>query len=182
MLVLVLGDFHIPFRCHNLPAKFKKILVPNRIQHILCTGNLCTKESYDYLKTLASDVHVVQGDFDDPATNYPDQKVVTVGEFRIGLCHGHQIVPWNNRNALQLIQRQINVDILITGHSHKFNAFEKDGKLFLDPGSVTGAYSPLERNVTPSFVLMDIQSSNVVMYVYQLINGEIDVDKREYKK
>lgn len=63
--MLVLGDFHIPFRCHNLPAKFKKILVPNRIQHILCTGNLCTKESYDYLKTLASDVHVVQGDFDD---------------------------------------------------------------------------------------------------------------------
>ena len=29
---------------------------------------------------------------------------------------------------------------------------------------------------------MDIQSSNVVMYVYQLINGEIDVDKKEYKK
>lgn len=40
----------------------------------------------------------------------------------------------------------------------------------------------LHRNVIPSFVLMDIQSSNVVMYVYQLINGEIDVDKREYKK
>jgi len=40
-------------------------LVPGRIQHILCTGNLCTKESYDYLKTLASDVHVVRGDFDE---------------------------------------------------------------------------------------------------------------------
>jgi len=182
MLVLVLGDFHIPFRTHNLPAKFKKILVPNRIQHILCTGNLNTKESFDYLKTLASDVHVVQGDFDDPSNNYPEQKVVTVGEFRIGLCHGHQIVPWNDKNALQLMQRQLNVDILITGHSHKFRAFENDGKLFLDPGSVTGAYSPLERNVIPSFVLMDIQSSNVVMYVYQLINGEIDVEKREFLK
>jgi hypothetical protein len=29
---------------------------------------------------------------------------------------------------------------------------------------------------------MDIQSSDVVMYVYQLINGEIDVDKKVYKK
>ncbi|KOB76377.1 Vacuolar protein sorting-associated protein 29 [Operophtera brumata] len=37
----------------------------SRIQHILCTGNLCTKESYDYLKTLASDVHIVRGDFDE---------------------------------------------------------------------------------------------------------------------
>ena len=39
--------------------------VPGKIQHILCTGNLCSKETYDYLKTLASDVHVVKGDFDD---------------------------------------------------------------------------------------------------------------------
>lgn len=64
-LVLVLGDLHIPHRCSSLPSKFKKLLVPGRIQHILCTGNLCTKESYDYLKTLASDVHVVRGDFDE---------------------------------------------------------------------------------------------------------------------
>lgn len=64
-LVLVLGDLHIPHRCNSLPAKFKKLLVPGKIQHILCTGNLCTKESFDYLKTLASDVHVVRGDFDE---------------------------------------------------------------------------------------------------------------------
>nr|XP_025871635.1 vacuolar protein sorting-associated protein 29-like isoform X2 [Vulpes vulpes] len=73
MLVLVLGDLHIPHRCNNLPAKFKKLLVPGKIQHILCTGNLCTKESYDYLKTLAGDVHIVRGDFDENL-NYPEQK------------------------------------------------------------------------------------------------------------
>ena len=63
--MLVLGDLHIPHRCNSLPAKFKKLLVPGKIQHILCTGNLCTKESYDYLKTLAGDVHIVRGDFDE---------------------------------------------------------------------------------------------------------------------
>ena len=62
--MLVLGDLHIPFRCNALPAKFKKLLVPGRIHHILCTGNLCSKETLDYLKTLASDVHIVRGDFD----------------------------------------------------------------------------------------------------------------------
>ena len=63
--MLVLGDLHIPHRSSSLPAKFKKLLVPGKIQHILCTGNLCTKDSFDYLKTLASDVHVVRGDFDE---------------------------------------------------------------------------------------------------------------------
>lgn len=64
-LVLVLGDLHVPHRQSGLPAKFKNLLVPGKIQHILCTGNLCTKESHDYLKTLASDVHIVRGDFDE---------------------------------------------------------------------------------------------------------------------
>lgn len=35
---------------------------------------------------------------------------------------------------------------------------------------------------TPSFVLLDIQGTNVVSYVYQLINGEVKVEKSEYKK
>jgi vacuolar protein sorting-associated protein 29 len=65
MLVLVAGDVHIPLRAHNIPVKFRKLLVPNKIQHILCTGNLCTKEIYDYFKSLSSDVHVVRGDFDE---------------------------------------------------------------------------------------------------------------------
>lgn len=143
--MLVLGDIHIPHRCHNLPNKFKKLLTPGRIHHILCTGNLCTRESFDYLKTLASDVHVVKGDFDEQGLNYPEQKVVTVGKFRIGLCHGHQIIPWSDPDSLSLIQRQLDVDILITGHSHKFEAYEQDGCFFINPGSATGAYSSLER-------------------------------------
>ena len=104
MLVLVLGDLHIPHRAFALPAKFKKLLVPGRIQHILCTGNLCTKETLDYLKTLASDVHVVRGEFDE-SLNYPEQKVVTVGQFRIGVCHGHQVIPWGDQESLALINR-----------------------------------------------------------------------------
>ena len=104
MLVLVLGDLHIPHRASALPAKFKKLLVPGRIQHILCTGNLCTKESLDYLKSMASDVHVVRGEFDEHL-NYPEQKVVTVGQFRIGVCHGHQVIPWGDQESLALINR-----------------------------------------------------------------------------
>ena len=76
--------------------------------------------------------------------NYPEQKVVTVGQFRIGLSHGHQVVPWGDPEALALIQRQLDVDILITGHTHKFEAYEHENKFYINPGSATGAYSPLD--------------------------------------
>uniref|UniRef100_A0A8C7Y0Y7 Vacuolar protein sorting-associated protein 29 n=1 Tax=Oryzias sinensis TaxID=183150 RepID=A0A8C7Y0Y7_9TELE len=175
------GDLHIPHRCNTLPAKFKKLLVPGKIQHILCTGNLCTKESYDYLKTLAGDVHIVRGDFDENL-NYPEQKVVTVGQFKIGLIHGHQVIPWGDMASLALLQRQLDVDILISGHTHKFEAFENENKFYINPGSATGAYNALERNIIPSFVLMDIQASTVVTYVYQLIGDDVKVERIEYKK
>jgi len=184
MLVLVAGDFHIPHRCNAMHPKFKKLLVPGKIQHILCTGNLCTKETYDYLKTLASDVHVVRGDFDEisHSTNWPEQKVVAVGQFRIGICHGHQIVPWGDLESLALVCRQLDVDILISGHTHKFEAYEHEGRFFINPGSVTGAWNALESDTTPSFVLLDIQSSTVVTYIYQLIAGDVRVERIEYKK
>lgn len=49
-LVLVLGDFHIPHRAASIPEKFQRMLVPNKMQHILCTGNLVTKEQYEELR------------------------------------------------------------------------------------------------------------------------------------
>lgn len=76
--------------------------------------------------------------------NYPEQKVVTVGQFRIGLSHGHQVVPWGDPESLALIQRQLDVDILISGHTHKFEAYEHENKFYINPGSATGAYNPLD--------------------------------------
>jgi len=53
---------------------------------------------------------------------------------------------------------------------------------FVNPGSVTGAFSSLTEDVVPTFVLMDIQGGHVVTYVYQLKDGEVKVDKMEYSK
>ena len=35
----------------------------------------------------------------------------------------------------------MDVDILLTGHTHRFEAIEYEGKFFVNPGSATGAYS-----------------------------------------
>ena len=43
VLVLCLGDLHIPHRVPDLPPKFKELLKPGKIQMILCSGNVCNK-------------------------------------------------------------------------------------------------------------------------------------------
>lgn len=36
-----------------------------KIQQIICTGNVCDKETHEYLRSIAPDVHVVRGDTDE---------------------------------------------------------------------------------------------------------------------
>ena len=43
VLVLCIGDLHIPHRATDLPPKFKQLLVPGKIHYSLCPGNICTK-------------------------------------------------------------------------------------------------------------------------------------------
>jgi len=65
VLILVIGDLHIPSRAPSLPAKFKKLLVPGKIQQTICTGNITDRETYDFLRSVSPDIHIVKGDFDD---------------------------------------------------------------------------------------------------------------------
>ena len=181
VLVLCIGDLHIPHRVADLPAKFKSLLVPGKIQHVLCTGDLCVKEVHDYLRGICPDLHVVKGQFDEYGP-LPETKVITVGDFNIGVIHGHQIVPWGDLDALAAQQRRMNVDILVSGHTHQFKAYKYEDRLLVNPGSATGAYGSLRAEANPSFVLMDVDGPRMTAYVYELVGEEVKVDKVEYSK
>ncbi len=118
VLVLVIGDLHIPHRIHDLPSKFKKLLVPGKIQQILCTGNICDKETYDYLRSISPDVHVVKGDYDE--SSFPSSVIVMHNPIKIGVIHGHQCVPTGDLDSLSSIARQMDVDVLVSGHTHMY--------------------------------------------------------------
>ncbi|KAK4695652.1 vacuolar protein sorting-associated protein 29, partial [Lecanoromycetidae sp. Uapishka_2] len=161
-LVLVLGDLFIPDRALDIPAKFKKLLAPNKIGQILCLGNLTDKETYDFLRAIAPDLQIVKGDFDVDAPNLALSKVVTHGSLRIGFTHGHTIIPPGDADSLLIAARHMDVDVLLWGGTHKFEAYELEGKFF-------------------------VQGDVLVLYVYQLktdSNGveSVGVEKVSFRK
>jgi len=89
VLVLVIGDLHIPHRIHDLPGKFKKLLVPGKIQQILCTGNVCDRETYEYLRTVSPDVNVVKGDYDEVRARYFQSSFRERAEMGRGIVRQH---------------------------------------------------------------------------------------------
>jgi predicted phosphodiesterase len=77
--VLVVGDMFVPNRQSDIPQKFKTILLPNKMQHVLSLGNIGSNDNYNWLKGLSNDFHSVKGEFDE--VNAPEKKVVQIGEF-----------------------------------------------------------------------------------------------------
>ena len=124
-LVLVLGDLHLPHRAAAIPPKFMRMLVPNKMQHVLCTGNLTSKDRHDHLRDLAPNVSVVRGDFDEADSAFPERKTVRIGDFKIGLIHGHQVIPWGDEESLGMLAREMDVDILVSGHTHNNTVKQK---------------------------------------------------------
>ena len=181
-LVLVVGDMFVPQRSQDIDQQFKTILIPNKLQHVLSLGNIGSRESYDWLKSLSNDFHSVKGDFDEG--DMPDKKVVTIGEFKIGMIHGHQILPWGNADSLSTIQRELDCDILLSGHTHEINVKVIDNKLYINPGSISGAFSNCVADPSPSFVLMVLQGTEAIIYLYVLNDRtqKFDVNKIEFTK
>merc|ERR1711907_350182 len=176
VLVLCIGDLHIPHRTSDLPPQFKEILLPGKIQYILCTGDLCTKEVYEYLKTICTNIHVVKGQFDEDQS-YPERKMVKIGELKFGLIHGHTVIPWGDIQSLGMIQRQMDVDILVSGQTHEFRTYAYEDKLLVNPGSASGSYSSSKPASTPSFCLFDVDGAKATIYTYKLKDGEVKKEK-----
>ena len=181
-LVLVVGDMFVPQRAPDISEQFKSILIPNKLQHVLSLGNIGSRESNDWLKSLSNDFHQVKGDFDEG--DIPEKKVVQIGEFKIGMVHGHQVLPWGDPEALSNVQRELGCDILLSAHTHQIDVRAKEGKFFINPGSISGAFSHLMPDPTPSFVLMVLQGEDAIVYLYVLNDKKqkIEVSKLEFSK
>jgi vacuolar protein sorting-associated protein 29 len=50
-----------------------------------------------------------------------------------------------------------------------------DGRYFVNPGSVTGAYSGLNSAPHPSFALFQVQGEDMTCYVYELQNDQVAI-------
>ena len=180
-IVLLVGDMLVPQRISDISEKFKSLITPNKINHVLCLGNMGSTESYDWLKSLSNNYHCVKGDY-DLDESLPDKKCVQIGEFKIGMIHGHQIIPSGDIDSLSDIQRQLGCNILVSGFTHELNVKVKDNFLYLNPGSISGAFSPSIKDNSPSFILLALQGDIAILYLYILDNmsNNFEVKKYEY--
>ena len=183
MLVLIIGDMYVPYKAHEISRVFREHLQPGKIHQILCTGNVCTQEELTYLRSICNEIVVVRGELDAEDISSVEQVVLPIGGFKVGLVSSYNLFPLDDHKRLALKQRELDCDILIHGGTHEAQAFEYEGCFYLDPGSATGAFTAENPAPTPSFILLNVQGTTAIAYIYTLgEEGTINVRKEKFTK
>ena len=97
------------------------------------------------------------------------------------MIHGHQIVPWDSDEQFLQLQREHDVDVIVTGHT-KESSYRKIRELHvINPGSAA-SYSNLRGEATqPSFALLKLNTNKTgFVYIYKCSTEEgkkIDIQK-----
>lgn len=141
--VLLIGDTHIPEAAEDLPGKFWEEVKDSDI--VLCTGDITDEKILDRMMEH-SKVRAVGGE--DDWMQLPQQDVVQVEGAKLGLIHGHQLGDLDfssgeedGKRIEKLVElaEMLNVEVLVTGHTHQPFRTEKEGIVLFNPGTATGA-------------------------------------------
>jgi uncharacterized protein len=156
--VALIGDTHLPRFGRRLPQPLLDALV--RADRILHAGDLTEPFVLDQLAELAP-TDAVAGNNDPPelAERLGYQRVVKVGDARIGLTHGHRgggrTTPERAWRAFAGVEPA--VQAIAFGHSHQPLVERRDGVWLLNPGS------PTDRRRQPTFSFVWIEVDGTVL-------------------
>lgn len=94
---------------------------------IVHCGDIGKLEVIDKLNDL-SKVVFIRGNIDKNIQIAPKDKIIEIMDKRIYLIH--------NIDEINVDLEKENIDIVMYGHSHKASIYEKDDRLYINPGSV----------------------------------------------
>ena len=150
-LVGVIADTHVPQRLKRLPAGIDRVF--DGVSLILHAGDINSRSVLVELGRIAPVLAVI-GNADPPWCKLPRSLIVEVDGCRIGLTHGHG--GWRRYLADKVLQKLGNwqlsryllyareafqdVDVIITGHTHRPHLAYVGGALLFNPGAIAPDY------------------------------------------
>jgi len=149
--VLVLGDAHIPSRRDTIPSEFYQYIKDSQYDMTLITGDLVRESDMRAALPPLPRCFIVTGNMDYGSTyNFHEQ--IQLDRFNILLLHGTQLRPRGNIEQLCEILKHIGGDVAVHGHTHRAAIGLYKDRLFLNPGTITGATGGSGGRTDASFI------------------------------
>ncbi|WP_245723075.1 metallophosphoesterase [Natribacillus halophilus] len=117
---------------------------------------------------LLQSVYVVSGNTDLRGT-FPEHEEPKIAGINIWMTHGHLYQVKNSNQLLQQTAVDKGVQLVLHGHSHFAGAYEKDGIIYVNPGSLTLPKKPREA----TYAIITVENGEVqAVRFYEKESGE----------
>ena len=154
MLIGLISDTHIPDRRVKLPQPVFDAF--NDVDLILHAGDITSQSVINDLEAIAP-VHAVEGNMDRVVgeLDLPASKIIKAEGHKIGIVHG-EVYPRGDTQQLYYTALELDVDILLSGHSHIAQLEKIKDVILVNPGSPTNP-----RLSDPSVAVMEINGNDI---------------------
>lgn len=160
MLIGLISDTHIPDRARQIPEKVLESF--ENVDLIIHAGDLTTQSVIDELEKIAP-VVAIQGNMDRVAgLNLPKAQIIEVEGVKIGVAHG-EVYPRADTQQLLYLAKELDANILVTGHSHQPKIEQVEDVLLLNPGSPI-----VPRLADRTVMLLEINDKNVDVEIIKI--------------
>ena len=111
---------------------------------IIHAGDVVSSKVIEQLSKIAP-IHVVRGNMDAPdlIATLPATKTLRVGDWNIGIVHGHEGHGGDTRRRALDAFGSEHLDCVMFGHSHKPLKERLNGTLLFNPGSPVAGRGPM---------------------------------------
>ena len=164
--VLVLGDTHMPSRRDSIPKEFFLHIENHDYDLALITGDLVRESDFRNALPPLPRSFIVVGNMDYGSTyNFHEQ--IQLDDFNLLLLHGTQVRPRGNIEQLWEILMQIEGDVAVHGHTHKAAIDLYKDRLFLNPGTISGATGGWGGRDDASFIELEILKNEMKVTLHK---------------
>ncbi len=176
--LLIVGDTHIPTRAKSIPKVMLKIIDENKpYDYVFFTGDLVSESVMEFFRTVGAKSFFVRGNMD--YLSLPEFVVEKINDIKVGLIHGDQVYPRGDVEGLLKIAKDLNVNMLINGHTHYLKVIMVNNVLLVNPGSLTGVWSGGYASMKPSMIIGYIEEPRKIKLIsYEMYGKKL---KREEK-
>ncbi|QGA80541.1 YfcE family phosphodiesterase [Candidatus Nanohalobium constans] len=150
-MIAVVSDSHVPTRAEKIPEPVREKMKGSDL--IIHSGDFAEQEVYNGIEEYG-ELIAVKGNCD--FFDLPNSKAFERDGVKFGAYHGTGINPRGDHDTLQKIAvEDLEVDILITGHTHHEELTELENCIILNPGSCTGVGGGSSRETNPTMIEID---------------------------
>jgi putative phosphoesterase len=163
--ILVFGDAHIPSRRDSIPASFYSHIEGADYDFALVTGDLVRENEMRAAMPTLPTCYIVQGNM-DYGRGFDFHKQIQIDDFNILLIHGTQLRPRGNIKQLREVVMNVGADVGIHGHTHRPTIDLQEGRLFLNPGTISGATGGWAGKDDASFIELEMAGSQMTVILH----------------